>query len=183
MGFKNSEERKKYLQKYFKSEIGVLRKLFHHMKERSKKNNWKFEFKFEEFKYWAYNFQSYKEIYDNYVKNNYQPKLKPSINRLNDYGIYEYQNMEIITWNRNWVLGQESEKNKKSYNKTFSKYRKSLQYKVKVSKGDFEKIYNNFNEILEDFLFMIKSKICLCVKGERKHHHNYTFEKVEVVAQ
>ena len=40
MGYNSSEERKIYMKKYFKTKHGVLKRIYHHMKERSKNNSW-----------------------------------------------------------------------------------------------------------------------------------------------
>jgi len=90
------EYMKIYNKLYSKSEIGVLKKLYHHMKERSIKNNWKFTILYDDFVIWAYK-NKFRRLFNFWKKTQYDKLQKPSIDRINDYGVYEFSNMKITT--------------------------------------------------------------------------------------
>lgn len=164
---------------YFRTEKGVLKRIFHHIKERKIKHN----FSYEEFCNWCYE-NNFKKKYDCWVKSNYNNKIKPSVDRIDDYGIYDFSNMQLITWNENWRKGIDGKKNISAYKKNFRKGHKQRQYKVIITKDNFKKDYKNVVELKKDFPYLQNSKITECVKGRRPHHFGFTFKKIdEVVAQ
>jgi len=172
---------KKYLKQYFRSFHGVAKRLYHHMKERSKINNWNFSLSYNDFVEWL-DKSDYEKIYDNWVRKNYNNKLKPSIDRINDYGIYEIGNIRVITWKENWLRGQKSNKNIVAYTKNFSIARKKRQYKFIVIDDDDNIISISNNQLkLSKDLNLNVSHVNACLLNKRPRHKNLYFHVVEVV--
>ena len=88
---------------YIKTIGGVITKLYSHIKRRHKKydsNN--ISFSKVEFKEWIINNKSFNNLYNNWVKSNYNLWLVPSIDRENDYAGYTLDNMTLMTWQQNF---------------------------------------------------------------------------------
>lgn len=57
-----------------------------------------------------------------YIESNFDKKLKPSIDRIDDYGVYEFSNMQLITWYENNKKGSNGLKHhRNSKNKNLQK--------------------------------------------------------------
>ena len=54
----------------------------------------------EEFKQWLYN-NNFKCLYDNWVKSNFDKNMKPSVDRLEDFKPYAFDNIRLVTWQEN----------------------------------------------------------------------------------
>jgi len=117
---------------YFKTKKGLISSIYKNQKTNSKLRN------YEEPKYtklelenWLYSQNNFETLYNNWIKSNYNKKLRPSVDRLNDYKEYSFDNIQLITWEEN--NKKEREKSKKSINQ----YNKDL------------KLINSFNSIKE----------------------------------
>ena len=77
-----------------------------------------------------------------YIESGYDKDLKPSINRINDYGIYEFSNMELITWRENLIKGVNGKKHHKNSTN------KNLRKKVYIwnKQNDLIAIFNSHKE-------------------------------------
>lgn len=64
----------------------------------------------EEFKKWLLENSTFICLYQEWVNSNYQKELKPSIDRLNDYKTYSFDNIQIITWKENRIKAYKSMK-------------------------------------------------------------------------
>ena len=176
------EKNKLYLEQYFKSIVGVKKRLYHHMKERSKNNNWEFNISYSQFDEWLkttrFNF-----LYYSWCRMDYNNKFKPSIDRIDENGIYEFSNMRVIEWGKNWKLGQLGNKNISSYTKSFSKYRKSRQYEFIVVDSENNVICVSSNQTkTAEKLNLNVSHLNSCLLNKRKSHKNYRFYVLGVVA-
>ena len=69
----------------------------------------------DEFKEWINNNYKYKleNMLKDYKESNYKKDLCPSIDRIDDYKSYTFDNMQLITWKENNDKGRISLKNKK----------------------------------------------------------------------
>lgn len=84
--------------------------------KRDQKNKFKTELSFSlgEFRQWVllnYNPLIY-QMLDEYRKNNYDKYLSPSIDRIDDYKDYTFENMQLLTWKENNIKGRLGQKNK-----------------------------------------------------------------------
>lgn len=57
------------------------------------------------------------ELLDNYKNSDFDKNFNPSINRLDDYKGYSFENIELITWKENNEKGRKSLKNKEQCSK------------------------------------------------------------------
>lgn len=55
----------------------------------------------EEFIVWVKSQYNFQELWDNYVVSGYNTSLCPSIDRLNDYTPYTFDNIQLVTWEYN----------------------------------------------------------------------------------
>ncbi len=53
-----------------------------------------------ELKEWLYN-NGFKKLFDNWVNSNYQKQLKPSVDRIDDFKSYSFDNIQLGTWQDN----------------------------------------------------------------------------------
>lgn len=87
---------------YSKSKSGVVSKIYNHQKDSSKRRNHiPPAYSFNELRDWCYSQYIFHKLYDNWVLNNFDTNLKPSIDRLDDYLPYTFENIRIITWEQN----------------------------------------------------------------------------------
>jgi hypothetical protein len=54
-----------------------------------------------EFKKWILNTPNFKNLYDNWSTSGYLKELIPSVDRLDDYKPYTFDNIQLITWGEN----------------------------------------------------------------------------------
>ena len=83
-------DKKEWSKNYNKTQNGVLVKLFHHRKEISEKKGWEFKLSYDEFSTWCYE-NNFEKLFNNWVASNYDKNLKPSVDRIDDYGVYEFE--------------------------------------------------------------------------------------------
>lgn len=55
---------------------------------------------------WMYE-NGFKAIYDKWVESGYDTTLKPSLDRLDDYKTYSFDNIRLITWGENRAKGHQ----------------------------------------------------------------------------
>lgn len=56
----------------------------------------------EELSKWLFDCTNFKVLYENWVKSDYNKLKKPSIDRINDYKFYSFDNIQLITWEENF---------------------------------------------------------------------------------
>jgi hypothetical protein len=54
------------------------------------------------------------QMWITYAESGYNKDLKPSIDRLDDYGVYEFYNMRLVTWRENLIAGVNGKKHHKN---------------------------------------------------------------------
>lgn len=98
---------------YTRSVDGLVRELFNQQKKSSKHRNQvgTVEYTLEELQSWCKGQKEFKNLYDNWVKSDYNTKLRPSIDRLDDYKGYSFDNIQLMTWIENKQKGHDSRKN------------------------------------------------------------------------
>jgi hypothetical protein len=104
-----------------------------------------------------------------YIESGYDKNLKPSIDRINDYGIYEFSNMQLLTWRENLIKGVNGEKhNKNCINKQNMK-------KVNLVKSINDKCSIEFNSLIDcaNWLGVHKVSVSRVLCGNRKTIKGY----------
>lgn len=93
---------KVYREIYTKSVKGVIIYIWHHQIRNCKQRNHPLPtYSFQELYDWCLQVSDFMYIYMNWVNSNYDPELKPSINRLDNNKTYSLDNIEVITWKSN----------------------------------------------------------------------------------
>ncbi len=86
---------------YDKTEKGVIRVIYKTQVRNSKVRKMELpNYTKKEFSEWAY-INGFKNLYDNWVKNNFDKNLKPSEDRKNDFKLYAFDNIRLGTWQEN----------------------------------------------------------------------------------
>lgn len=129
--------------KYDFSEKGVIRVLYKTMKRHQKIRGFSdIPFTKDEFKYWLYNNTSYKDLWDTWKDNGNPTQLKPSVDRLNDYKGYSFDNMRMVVYKEN----REHQVNDRL--KGMSKSGEVCHRIIKLTKGGVEvKRYVSYQEV------------------------------------
>lgn len=108
-------------------------------------------------------------MWDNYVNSGYDKNIKPSIDRIDDYGIYEFENMQLITWKENNIKGVNCEKHHiNSCNKQNMK-------KVGLVKNLNDKAIIEFESLIDCavWLGVHKESVSRVLNGRRKTIKGY----------
>lgn len=81
---------------------GLASKLYREQRYRSKQRGHKDpEYTKEEFKNWLFTQENFNELYLKWVLSGYVKGLKPSVDRLDDYKGYSFDNIQLVTWYEN----------------------------------------------------------------------------------
>ena len=59
----------------------------------------------EEFRKWLYSQPLFFELYNNWVNNEYDKNLTPSVDRINSSISYKMSNIQLMTWHENNIKG------------------------------------------------------------------------------
>lgn len=54
--------------------------------------------------------EKFKKLFDDYVNSNFEKMLNPSIDRIDDFKSYVFDNMQLITWEENYIKSLHGEK-------------------------------------------------------------------------
>ena len=104
----------------------------------------------------------------NYIESDYKKSLIPSVNRINDYGVYEFSNMELITWGENHIKGINGLKHhKNSHNQNLTK-----PVFIWNKEGVLQKECKNYKEAAE-YLGCHRVSISRATTGARKTIKNH----------
>jgi hypothetical protein len=149
---------------YRKTLKGWVTRRYVNMKYNSKQRNMDLpNFTKKEFSQWVSEQPHFKKLWDGWVNSNYDKKLSPSINRLDDYKPYIFDNMELTTWEDNDRKGRLSYKFKNAQKIYFSTISKVV---VQLSKNGV--FINTFDSIAgaSKTLNIHSGHISSCCKGK-----------------
>jgi len=94
-----SRERTK---KYKKTKEGLVSSIYGSQRQKSKLRGHKPpNYTNLELRDWMFSQTNFKELYDNYINNDYDVSLKPSCDRIDDYKGYSFDNIRLVTWGEN----------------------------------------------------------------------------------
>ncbi len=87
---------------YRRTKMGLVVAIFSHQKEASKHRCHKPPlYSLNSLREWLLSQDSYHLLYDNWVKSGYKKELSPSIDRIDDYKGYSFDNIQLMTWSEN----------------------------------------------------------------------------------
>jgi len=87
---------------YNRTRKGLVKCMYSHQLVTSKRRNHnKPLYNLKELRKWIYNQKNFEELYNNWIKSWYNTNLIPSIDRLNNYEWYSFDNIQLITWEEN----------------------------------------------------------------------------------
>jgi hypothetical protein len=123
----NSERVKSYR----RTEHGRIVEIYNKQRSRSKKKGWDGPiYSFDEFKEWVLSNDNWDSIYNNWVKSGYDVNKTPSVDRIDDYDIYKFGNIRLVTWEQNNIKAHKDRKNgnNNKVNKAVLMYSKDGEY-------------------------------------------------------
>ena len=104
--------KKEYKEEYLRSKKGIVTSIYNQQTYNSKKRGHPSpSYSKKELKEWLYSQKEFHELYDNWKASNYDTRLKPSCDRLDDYKPYTLDNLQITTWRKNNTRVHEDMKN------------------------------------------------------------------------
>jgi len=90
------------VQNYSRSKLGLITRIYKNQQIRSKIRNHQLpNYTLKQLKEWINLQSNFDVLYDNWIKNNYKRDLTPSIDRLDDYKPYNFNNIRMVTWKEN----------------------------------------------------------------------------------
>ena len=149
--------------KYRQTLKGVLRIIYINQKTKQKRTNITVNYTYEEFKNYFIDDEIYLKIYLSWVESGYDKQKKPSVDRINPKGNYEFKNIQIMTWEENNNKG----------------IRERLKKVFMIDKKS-NKIIRTFNSLLntERFIGIKNSRknISSCCNGRIKSAYGYKWK-------
>jgi len=153
---------------YIRTKNGLIIKMYSAQKTRVKLKRLKISYTIEELKKWILKQPNFDKLFNEWIKSGYEKMLIPSIDRLNDYKGYSFDNIQLMTWQENKTKYCENAKN--GINNKMA--RVVLQYDLN---GNFIKeYYSAKNASIENNINY--SNIINCCLGKRKTARKYKWE-------
>jgi hypothetical protein len=90
---------------YKRTKEGLIANIYGHQKYREKNLNITVEYSKQELLEYLLDNKIFDKLFNNWKKSNYNINLTPSVDRLNDYDNYSFNNIQIITWIENKEKG------------------------------------------------------------------------------
>lgn len=83
---------------YSRTKNGLITRIYAHQRDNSRKRGHKTpNYTLNELRKWVYSQNNFDSLFNNWKQSNYNVKLTPSIDRLNDYLPYSFDNIQLIT--------------------------------------------------------------------------------------
>ncbi len=102
----NKKQIQDYKQRYKRTDHGLIRRMYGEQRLRSKRKGFpEPQYTFEELKEWCLSQEIFHKLYNEWVKSDYDVKLKPSIDRINPLKHYYFGNIQLLTWGKNEQKG------------------------------------------------------------------------------
>lgn len=106
--------------KWYRTKIGVIRTIYYSQKNSSRKKNFcKIGYTYDQFYNWCFSQQLFHEQYEKWIKSNYNRWEKISVDRIDDYKGYTFDNIQLMSWKQNndkavlyRITGKNNKKNK-----------------------------------------------------------------------
>ena len=148
--------------KYRKTINGLINGIYKSQKKHSLKRGHELpSYTKEEFKKWILEQSNFEKLYKNWVESGYNKDLTPSIDRLDDYKSYSFENIILTTWNLNKEKGHEDRK--KGVNNKVSK--NVMQFDLD---NNYIKEYPSISIAARELGLDSSTNIAKCCRGELK---------------
>lgn len=90
------------MKQYVKTKEWLSSKIYSRQKTRSRIRNHKMpSYSLKQLRHWLFSQEKFEVLYNNRVESNYDKMLIPSIDRLDDYKWYSFNNIQLLTWSEN----------------------------------------------------------------------------------
>ena len=117
---------------------------------------------------WIFKQENFEELYDNWVESWYKKSLVPSVDRLDDYKWYSFDNIQLTTW----------DKNRKRIYQDMKNWINNKQSKavVWIHKETWEKV--EFHSIREASrqIWILMCNISQCCNWHKNYSHSWWYQ-------
>lgn len=92
---------------YYRTKNGISTRIYMSQKSACKKRGMSLPlYTRQEFKDWLFSQDNFDSLYKDWVNSDFSKDLKPSIDRLDDYKTYSFDNIQLVTWHENNMKGR-----------------------------------------------------------------------------
>ena len=128
----------------------------------------------EQFREWVLvqNKNLFEHLFNEYVKSDFDKNKCPSIDRIDDYKGYSFDNITLVTWEMNNLRGRSSSKNKDQCSKMAKRVWSKPVLQLSVS-GNIVAEYPSTREAARQNGGFNHSAISAVCRGEKKTHKGY----------
>ena len=159
----------KYNLYYRRTKDGVVSEIYGGQKKHSKDRGHRPPgYTKEELKDWIYSQAIFHELYSEWVNSDFKKRLKPSVDRKDDYIHYCFTNIQLLSWGENESKGHSDRKSGKNNKQNSS-------VKQFTKDGEFIAIYHSMSEASRQAEVNL-SRISLCCKGKVPHAGGYVWK-------
>ena len=154
-----------------RTQNGLVGKIYSHQKKSSEKRCHHLPlYTLDELKAWVFSQANFYRLYDAWVDSGYNTELRPSIDRLDDYVGYSFDNIRLTTWENNKAKCYMDTKNglNNKQNKAVRQYTKDM-----VFIAEYYSIAEASRRV-----GVVRSCIYRVASGLRKHCKNFIWEYV-----
>ena len=182
MSYKNKTKKeymKEYRQKIKYNKSAWLTKVYSRMKRdnKNKFNIMELPFSKEEFVKWLedeYNIK-FDKLFLEWIDSGFLKNKVPSIDRIDDYKSYSFDNMQLLTWEENNLKGRYSEKNKKQMREMTKRIFSKPVIQKNINDNTIINLFESAREAGRQLL-IDHSTIAACCRGELKSYKGYRWE-------
>ena len=147
---------------YRRSTLGVATLIHTNQKRNSKRRGHAApNYTRDELLEWLLAQPNFERLYDDWIGSGYTKLMKPSVDRLDDYKGYSFDNIQLMTWGENKAKGHEDSKNGINNKRS----RAVLQYSVD---GEFIKEYYSMSQASREV-----GILCECICGVCNGRYGY----------
>ena len=103
---------KEYKKAYRHTKEGLARQIYGHQKLSSKRRNHPLpNYTSDKLKEWLFSQKLFHELFDNWKASGFDKMMVPSCDRIDDYKPYTLENLQLMSWNDNFLKGHRDRKN------------------------------------------------------------------------
>lgn len=179
MSYKNKtkqEYMKEYRQRIKYNKSAWITKVYGRMK-RDNKNKFdmsELPFSKDDFIMWIENEHSieFDKLFSEWIESGFLKNKVPSVDRIDDYQSYIFENMQILTWEENNLKGRDSEKNKTQMREMTKLILSKPVLKFNIKNNDVIERFDSVREAGRQ-LNIDSSTISKCCRGEIKSYKGF----------